>query len=130
MGCFSYICPFCGKGVQSSSFDGQHCHIYFLDKGKVVEEMTGAYDSYGRVFQDGGTHKMLSEPIEEHDNWETDGESIEWKYAKWGTLVEMSFGDDIKTGFAIVHTKCKPNNYTPTKRSENDPNQGWGENYD
>ena len=51
MGCFSFICKESGLPVASSSFDGDDCRLYLLKNGKVIEEMHGHYDSYGRVFK-------------------------------------------------------------------------------
>ena len=50
MGCFSFICKESNKAVASSSFDGDAVRMYLLKNGKVIEEMRGHYDSYGRVF--------------------------------------------------------------------------------
>ncbi len=50
MGCFSFLCKECGKGINSSSFDGEKCRLYWLKDGKVHQKMRGPYDSYGRVF--------------------------------------------------------------------------------
>ena len=126
MGCFSYICPFCGKGVRSTSFDGELCEIFFLLDGKVIEKMTGRYDSYGRVFKKGGTHELLVKPIEEPDPQDQRDDSIAWQYATWSTLVGLSFDRNKPlTGFAIVHQKCKDaEQYIPLEPSEGDPNQG------
>ena len=49
MGCFSFVCKESGLPVASSSFSGDACRMYLLKDGKVIEEMRGHYDSYGRV---------------------------------------------------------------------------------
>jgi hypothetical protein len=72
LGCFSYKCKNSGKAVASSSFDGDAVTIYLLKGGKVIEEMCGAYDSYGRVFKRGLD------------------DSFEWKM-KWGDVVDLMF---------------------------------------
>ena len=106
MGCFSYICKESGKSVTSTSFSGDPVRMYLLKDGKVIEEMRGHYDSYGRVFDD-------------------KDDSFEWK-KDWGECVDMHFnkkkpGD----GFAVIleqHFTGK----IPTTISEDDPMQGWG----
>ena len=50
MGCFSFLCQKCNKGILSTSFHGEQCKLYLLKDGKVIEMMEGEYDSYGRVF--------------------------------------------------------------------------------
>ena len=113
MGCFSYICPKCEKGIKSSSFSGEHCTLYLLKESKVIEQMTGQYDSYGRVFKDDGS-----------------GESYDWTVMEWGDIVDLQFDDDETSGVAAIHTRCKPKGYAPHVRSEDDPNQGWGDDDD
>jgi hypothetical protein len=131
MGCFSYLCPECGKGIKSSSFDGERCRLCFLVKGKIVETMTGRYDSYGRTFKDGGSHKLVVSPkMKMKPEVKTPSmadDSFEWEYSKWEDMVDMSFADDKTTGFAAIHEDCAPEDYEPTERSESDPNQGWGD---
>lgn len=106
MGCFSYRCNECGAGVRSDHTLREPCTIFRLEKGVVVEQMTGAYDSYGRVL-------------------DSEGKSIEWKL-DWQECVENHFNSDESTGFAIVHTRCNTG-VIPTVISDDDPNQGWGE---
>jgi len=119
MGCFSFRCKQCGEPINSNSFSGQHCTLYLLEDGKIIERMTGQYDSYGRVF-------------------DTKGESVEWKSYPWsGTYVDgkrlntpsvcdLMFNDDKSNGIAAFHTDCGSNEALPTTRSEDDPEQGWG----
>ena len=117
MGCFSSLCKECGKPVNSDSFSGEHCTIYLLIDGKLVEEMTGQYDSYGRVFN-GKKNK---------DGSAGGKDSFEWKYDKWGNLVTFDLNDKKNSGFAYVHTDCKSKIYkVPNTISKDDPNQGWG----
>jgi len=108
MGCFSYLCKECGEPVNSDSFSGEHCTIYLLKEGKVVEQMTGQYNSYGGVLQD----KSL--------------ESVKWGTDEWDKLLDLHFNSNKGDGFAIVHSDCQHGNI-PTTISEEDPNQGWGE---
>ena len=70
MGCFSYICPVYGKGINSSSFHGENVRLSLLENGKVIEEMQGQYDSYGRTFDE-------------------NMQSVEWESRDWGTIVDM-----------------------------------------
>jgi len=108
MGCFSYLCKECGEAVLSDSATGDPVRLFRLKKGKVVQEMRGQYDSYGRVF----TPDFKS--------------SVEWE-GDWCEIVDEHFNDDPSTGIAAVHERCcKPTTQTPTTLSDNDPNQGWG----
>jgi len=141
MGNFSYICPFCKKGVRALYFYGpggkdslfERCTLFFIYKGVIVEKMTGRYNGYGTVFKAGGTHTLLAEPIEETKESDKDNHFI-WEFADWQTLVDLHFkGDDDPdkndhhTGFAICHEVCNPGGWIPSERGEDDPNQGWGE---
>ena len=105
MGCFSFKCKESGKPVASSSFDGDAVRLYLLEDGKVIEEMVGHYDSYGRVF-DGK------------------GDSFEWK-KDWGEIVDSMFDGNERNGIAVV-LECYFTGTIPTTQSEDDPNQGWG----
>jgi hypothetical protein len=107
MGCFSFKCKESGKPVASSSFDGDAVRMYLLEDGKVIEEMVGHYDSYGRVF-DGK------------------GDSFEWK-KDWGEIVDSMFDGNESNGIAVV-LECHFTGAIPTTQSEDDPNQGWGRN--
>jgi hypothetical protein len=77
MGCFSFICKESGLPVASSSFSGDACRLYLLKDGKVIEEMKGHYDSYGRVFK------------------KNNDESFEWKM-DWGEVCELMFDSKMK----------------------------------
>jgi hypothetical protein len=105
MGCFSFICKFCGHPVRSDSFRGERVHLFLLKDGKVIESMAGEYDSYGRVFDD-------------------NGQSIEWKM-DWSDVCELMFSSNKGDGIAAIHADCL-GEMVPTTRSENDPDQGWG----
>ena len=107
MGCFSFICKESGLPVASSSFDGDACRLYLLKDGKVIEEMRGHYDSYGRVFTDS-----------------TYEDSFEWKM-DWHEVCDLMFHSDESNGIAVILEKYFTGN-VPTTRSEGDPDQGWG----
>ena len=107
MGCFSFICKESGLPVASSSFNGDACRVYLLKDGKVIEEMRGHYDSYGRVFKDS-----------------TFEDSFEWGM-EWGKVVDLMFTKNEGDGIAVILEKYFTGTI-PTTRSESDPNQGWG----
>ena len=107
MGCFSFICKESGLPVASSSFDGDACRLYLLKDGKVIEEMRGHYDSYGRVFKKG---------LED---------SFEWKM-EWSKVCDLMFNENDGDGIAVVLEKYFTDKI-PTTQSEGDPDQGWGE---
>lgn len=106
MGCFSYICQECGESIQSSSFTGDHCKLFLLKDGKVLEEMTGLYNSYGAVFKD------------------KSDESLTW-LMDWGEICDLDFNGNDADGIAAFHTKCWTGD-DPTHKSDWDPDQGWG----
>lgn len=106
MGCFSFLCKESGLPVASSSFDGDACRLYLLKDGKVLEEMRGHYDSYGRVFT-----------ADKQD-------SFHWKM-KWGDVCGLMFDGNDGDGIAVVLEKYF-NGTIPTTKSEDDPDQGWG----
>lgn len=106
MGCFSYICKECGKPVLSNSFRGEKVKLFLLQEGKVIEEMEGEYDSYGRVFDD-------------------KGDSIEWKLS-WDKVCDLHHNSNRGSGQAAIHSKCYKGK-VPITISENDPDQGWGQ---
>lgn len=124
MGCFSFLCKVCERPINSDSHSGQHCTLYLLEDGKVIEEMTGQYDSYGRVFDE-------------------NKESVNWKSYPWSmksepdclsydkTVCDLMFtgypfpGDpdpteqELGNGIAAVHTRCKRKKApAPTTRSD------------
>lgn len=103
MGCFSWLCKQCGKPINSTSFDGEGVKLWLLQNGKVLEEMEGNYDSYGKVFEE------------------------EWKN-KWNEVCDLLFNNKSGDGIAAIHTDCwyKSDKIVPTTQSENDENQGWG----
>ncbi len=107
MGCFSFICKESGLPVGSNSFGGDAVRLYLLKDGKVLEEMRGHYDSYGRVFKD----TKFDEPF----NWEMD----------WFQVVDLMFTENEGDGMAAVLEKYFTG-VIPTTRSQGDPDQGWG----
>ena len=106
MGCFSFICKESGLPVASSSFNGDAVRMYLLKDGKVLEEMRGHYDSYGRVFT-----------ADKED-------SFKWKM-DWHEVCNLMFTKNEGDGIAVILEKYFTGNI-PTTRSESDPNQGWG----
>ena len=106
MGCFSFICKESGLPVASDSFSGDAVRMYLLKNGKVLEEMRGHYDSYGRVFT-----------ADKED-------SFEWKM-DWHEVCDLMFHKDESNGVAVILEKYFTGNI-PTTRSEGDPDQGWG----
>lgn len=139
MGCFSFMCQECGKSVLSNSFTGQEVTLSLLKDGAVLQAMTGQYDSYGRVFIEGSQdpevkHELkLSHhwnnptpdvPLDEYDQKTADkGEEVDY----WGRVCDLMFSNNRSNGIAAVHTKCQVEGKIPTIRSDDDPNQGWGE---
>ena len=107
MGCFSFICKESGLPVASDSFSGDAVRLYLLKNGKVIEEMRGHYDSYGRVFKD--------KQCEDYFEWKMD----------WNEACDLMFAKDKSNGIAAVLEKYFTDKI-PTTRSEDDPNQGWG----
>jgi len=107
MGCFSFKCKNSGKAVASDSFSGDAVRMYLLKDGKVIEEMGGFYDSYGRVFSDNDCK-----------------DSFEWKM-DWNDVCDLISNDNPKDGLAVV-LECYANGVIPTEQSVGDENQGWG----
>lgn len=106
MGCFSFLCKKSGKAALSTSFDGSPCYLFLLKDGKVIEEMHGNYDSYGRVFDE-------------------NGESFEWGIP-WHSVCDLMFDErNLGNGIAVILDQYYDGVH-PTTRSEDDPNQGWG----
>jgi len=102
------MCKKTGDAGLSSSFDGSPVHLFLLKDGKVIEHMHGNYDSYGRVF-------------------DKDKNSFEWKLP-WSDVCDLMFKSDRKNGIALIHDRhWKEGDPYPIERSNDDPNQGWGE---
>jgi len=106
MGCFSFLCKECGQAINSSSFRGERCTLFLLVNGHVVERLAGEYDSYGRVFDE-------------------EGNSIKWG-PEWSNVCALMFNENKSNGIAAIHEECF-SGIVPTERSEDDPDQGWGE---
>jgi len=106
MGCFSFKCKISGKAANSDSFQGDAVKLYLLEKGKVIEEMYGQYDSYGRVFDE-------------------NGDSFEWAL-EWGEVCDLMFDSDEGSGIALVLDEYDDGRVPKTK-SEDDPDQGWND---
>lgn len=136
MGCFSYMCKECGKPILSTSFAGQRVKLFLLENGKVLQEMEGEYDSYGRVFIDDSQRGDVEHDLRESAQWDPynigyDPETYNWEtdHDPWHDCCNLHFDDDPSNGMAAVHTKCWTGN-VPTTQSEDDPNQGWGEDWE
>ena len=107
MGCFSFVCKESGLPVASDSFSGDAVRMYLLKNGKVLEEMRGHYDSYGRVFKDSKCD-----------------DSFEWQM-DWHKVCDLMFDKNESNGIAVILEKHFTGNI-PTTRSDGDPDQGWG----
>ena len=128
MGCFSFICPECGKGIRSTSFSGEHCKLFLLKEGKVIQEMEGQYNSYGSVFIEGSQRPDVKHKLMESKEWNNPTPEVPYKRFEdaWSRVCRlMSSENSHDNGIAAVHTKCFKS--VPTVRSADDPNQGWGE---
>lgn len=112
MGCFSFLCKESGNAALSTSFDGSPCYLFLLKGGKVVEEMYGNYDSYGSVF---------SNEEDKHGN----RKRFKWSMP-WEEVCNLMFSSDLGDGIALVLEEHFTGEI-PTERSEEDPNQGWGD---
>ena len=106
MGCFSFNCVNSNLPAWSSSFEGDAVRLFLLKDGKVIEEMKGYYDSYGRVF-------------------DKNGDSFKWE-TSWGDVCDLMFDNDESNGIALV-LEAYWDGKIPTNRSEQDPHQGWGD---
>ena len=136
MGCFSYKCQNCGKGVLSSSFGGEKVKIFLLKDSKVIQQMEGEYNSYGSVFINKTQSKEVKHSLRESVKWKqitpfTDEEkeaakSIGDEHKIWHQVCDLTFSDDISNGLAFIHSACFTGDI-PVVRSADDPNQGWGD---
>ncbi len=117
MGCFSFLCSTCEEPLNSDSFSGEHCTLFLMEKGLILEWMQGQYDSYGRVFDDAR-------------------ESVEWASRDWSMLgtkehsganvCDLMSSSDSESGLAAYHTECLEIGKHPIV-SDHDPEQGWGD---
>ena len=112
MGCFSYLCSGCDKGIESDSFSGEHATLFVMKDGAVLEWMQGQYDSYGRVF----------------DGLPKNGSRL-WTVMDWSDICTLQFDGNCDDGIAAYHTECLPLDASPDP-SVGDPNQGWGDEKD
>jgi len=119
MGCFSFICKKSKEAVLSSSFGGDKVHLFLLKDGKVIEKMYGNYDSYGRVF---------SAVKEDDDTSLCETTSFKWNLP-WSKVCDLMFNPDPSNGIAAVLDEYFDGEI-PTERSDDDPNQGWGNDED
>ena len=110
MGCFSFLCQECNKPINSDSQRGERVTLWHLKSGRIEQEMTGEYDSYGRVFIG-----EFNDDLRESVMWDDD----------WGDVVDDTFNLDKSYGIAAIHEACYKD-LIPIERSESDPDQGWG----
>jgi len=138
MGCFSWLCKECDKGIKSTSFSGDECLLFLLKDGEVVQKMEGQYNSYGSCFVEGYSILEKAEDSESQ-NWEDPTPQIPMREKRmegeghwdlvWERVCELMHGYDLRSGIAAYHKGCYLG-LLPTTRSESDPNQGWGEDED
>lgn len=142
MGRFSWLCKECGKGIKSSSFHGDECILFLLKEGKVIQQMEGEYDSYGRTFINGTQCEDVKHSLREsnywkdptpeiplNDYWQKDGIDNPENHGYWLRICDLLDDDQPNnTGMAAVHKSCFKT--VPVTRSERDPNQGWGDDED
>lgn len=122
MGSFSFKCIECGSGIKSD----EQVHLFLLKGGKVVQQMTGKYDTYGTVYEKGKTesvHWNKLKPFTEEEK--KDIKTIEdAKHKVWHQVCDLMHSDNIKEGIAAIHKKCFKT--IPTIQSVGDPDQGCG----
>jgi len=126
MGCFSFICKECGQAILSNSFRGQKVKLFLLKEGEIIQEIEGEYDSYGQVFsKDLKSNVHWKNPFPEEKLIEEKPENR--KYEIWSKVCRLMFDENKNNGIAAIHSKCFTGKL-PVSRSDDDPNQGWGEN--
>lgn len=122
MGCFSYLCKICDDPINVDNNDiGEHCTLYLLENGRVIEEMTGQYNNYGCVYKD----KELKHP----DCY------AEWESYDWSGICDLNFSRTKDCGIAAVHTDCLQlhdlsflnSSFNIKTQSEDAENQGSGD---
>jgi hypothetical protein len=129
MGCFSFKCLECGRGVLSSSFSGEKTHLFLLKKGKVVQQMTGEYNSYGAVFIDNSQRKDVKHDLRESVSWKDPSpeDTSNPDRDPWHKVCDLMHNrKDFTGGIAAIHVDCYKG-VPPDIRSPQDPNQGWGD---
>ena len=134
MGCFSFMCKECSKAVLSNSFTGQEVTLSLLKEGTVVQSMTGEYDSYGRVFIKNTQREDVQHDLKESVQWKDPSPDVPENRRDtsddhwiWLRVCRLMHSDDTSNGIAAVHTKCRIEGKVPVTRSEDDPDQGWGD---
>lgn len=125
MGCFSFMCKKCGESIKSNSFRGQKAKLFLLKEGKVIQEMEGEYDSYGRVFIDGTQYEGVERDLMKSIEWYVPDEGIE----EWDDACNLMFDPNTANGIAAIHSQCFTGEI-PAKRSAGDPDQGWGDDWE
>jgi len=106
MGSFSFMCKECGLPILSDCHKGEKVNLFLLEDGKVIDSMSGEYDCYGGVFENGNTNSII------------------WSM-EWCDIIDLHFNKNIGDGIAAIHTDCY-RGINPTTRSDDDPNQGSG----
>ncbi len=129
MGCFSYLCATCEKPINSDSFSGEHCVLFLIEKGVILEWMQGQYDSYGRVFKVDTTN-LGPHSDEVCQLWETRSwsgfDKPEHPAGDLASVCDLQFNSDEDSGIAAYHTECLPPGEHPIV-SDGDPEQGWSD---
>ncbi len=97
MGCFSFMCKECKEPINSTSFQGEMVHLFLLENGKVIQKMSGEYDSYGSVFKDGTQRKDVKHSLRE---------SVAWKQIRPFTDKELEAIKVIGKAHKIWHQVC------------------------
>lgn len=132
MGCFSWLCKECDKGIESDSVGGgEECRLYLIKGGKVVEEVRGVYDSYGGVYTDKDYyHASIFPALDKLNLVDREDETCgRFSCMDWHDIVDMCFDRSNTDGIAAVHERCFTGE-VPTTQSADDPNQGWGDGED
>lgn len=125
MGCFSFKCQKCGRGIQSSSFSGEEAILFLIKEGKILQKMEGQYDSYGRVFIEGTQDDSVKHSLMKSQKWKNPETGIVDDRA-WSAVCSLMFDNDPTSGIAALHKDCY-DGVEPKFQSQRDPNQGWGE---
>ncbi len=110
MGFFSYLCKVCNDPI---NFDydtntGEHCTLYLLKNGRIIETMTGQYNNYGCVYDD-------------------NKKDVEWQSYDWTGVCRLHFFANENCGLAAVHTDCLSHELLIETQSKADENQGNGD---
>ena len=125
MGCFSFKCKECNKGVNSSSFDGELVEIFLLKEGKVLQHMSGEYDSYGRVFLDNTQNSSVNHDLRESVQWDRPWNAREQKEDEPTVMDLMWSHNPDSNGMALIPSNCWAGDPIPPTCREDDTAQGW-----